>query len=70
MFDKGDVEGGSGEQGARQDCNEFSYLAHRFLPAIATSHFGYEKRHDGEHHERQIISCPRNTISRREMVLD
>ena len=32
MFDKVDVDGGSREQAARQDSNEFGNLAHRFLP--------------------------------------
>jgi len=32
MFDKGDVDGGSGEQAARENGYEFGNLAHRFLP--------------------------------------
>jgi hypothetical protein len=32
MFDQRDVDGGSREQAARQDCNEFGNLAHQFLP--------------------------------------
>jgi len=32
MFDKIDVDGGSGEQAARKDCNEFGNLAHLTLP--------------------------------------
>jgi hypothetical protein len=28
MFDKGDVDGGSREQGTREDSNEFCNLAH------------------------------------------
>jgi hypothetical protein len=31
MFDKIDVDGGSREQAARQDCNKFGNLAHRFF---------------------------------------
>jgi hypothetical protein len=29
MLDKVDIDGGSGEQGARKDCDEFSNLTHR-----------------------------------------
>ena len=37
MFDKGDVDCGSGEPRACEDRNEFSDLAHRFLPATSSS---------------------------------
>jgi hypothetical protein len=30
MFDKNDLDGGSREQAAREDCNEFGNLTHRF----------------------------------------
>jgi hypothetical protein len=35
MFDKIDVDGGSLEQAARQDRDEFGNLAHRLVPHAA-----------------------------------